>query len=1167
MSSADISKNYSYSITDAETSYKNLCSTIKNLNNRSQQLRYSSALFLWLASISLLLIGWLLLGGVLNLPVFLRLPLIIIWLGCAIWTGYLFVFKALTKHASMAKMAFRLENYYPDIQDRLISSLQLWPELQENKYGYSHDFIAKTIQEAHESLNRIDKKAVIQDDLKKFKSSVLALTGLILPLVVLIAIFPSVFMSSMHTFAHPFAGEVQGIPVEIAGVTPGNHRTTPGESVDFTAEATGTIKAEAILNYRAENMEWKSRLLSKREIVQDKLGKSFFSTTLQNIRESLEYYVSIADVKSQQYSITVVQRPIITELQLELQYPKYTGISSQPLEINEGNISALLGTKVSITAMSSKDIASAFIVYDDKSQNRMEIAKNQKLTGVFSVQRSGTYYLSITDTEGYTNSDPIKYSISAVADQPPGVDIVKPGEDVEIGDEMALPLQIEAQDDYGIAAMKLHYQIEGEEKKHAIQVLQLRKPDKVVKSRTFISVNYDWDLKPLELFPEDVVSYYAEAVDMDNISGPNTGKSRVFTLRFPSLYDMFKDTEIEQEAQQMEMEDIQSKQDDVKKMVDDVISKLKKEKELSLEEKKELERATELQRQIEEKTEKLAEEINKTVKKMEQNPLFDMKAMEKIQELRDLMDELATEEMKQIMRKLSEALEKINPSQQQQDLMKANFKQEEFMEKMDRMIDLFKKMKLQQKLEVAANQAKELVRQQTEILEQSENLAKENSDSSEAQAKMKVLADREMRVKNQTEQLLADLDETSEEMSENIPEMAEMLKQIKKQADQNQIPNDLQCASSELSNSNPKDSIPCQKKALSGLSGLQQNLQSAVESMQGQDVNEITSELRNIIRNSLYISHRHEEVMKAAANFRSESRAMLPAEKKMLDSLAADEIDLAENTKKVAMQLRDVSHKTSNIPTELVWNMVRAADGMNRAASAMEDKLPTLVKPIQRNTLAKLNKIIDDLLKSIDQINDQAMPMSGMDDYMQQLRQLAEQQSQLNKSSQDAESMLRRQGTTPSMESLMEQLALEQSLIREAAERLAEKLDELSQTLGSLGEVAREMQEVEENLRKGHLSGNTIDKQKRILTRLLDYEKSLKREEFSKKRESKTGREYTVEKPSSILPEDATKIQQNLEKMTTPLSQEQWPGQYRELIKMYYKALSNTVRTQSGVNR
>ena len=300
--------------------------------------------------------------------------------------------------------------------------------------------------------------------------------------------------------------------------------------------------------------------------------------------------------------------------------------------------------------------------------------------------------------------------------------------------------------------------------------------------------------------------------------------------------------------------------------------------------------------------------------------------------------------------------------------------------------------------------------------------------------------------------------------------------------------------------------------------------------------------------------------MRANSNFKGGPEQMLLKEKEIMDSLAADEIDLAEGARKVAAQLRELSHKTTSISPELVWKLGQAAGGMNRSAAAMEDKLPELVVPIQKNTLATLNSAIEDMLNSMDQMNAQSMPMMGMDDYMEQLRQLAEQQSQLNQSTQGADNIRRKQGMTPSLEEMLEKLAVEQSLVREATERLGSKLDQLAEVLGNLEQVARDMREVEDGLRKGYLGNDTVDKQRRILTRLLEYEKSLKREDFSRKREARSGRDFVVEEPPSVLPDDATKMRKQVDAMLSPSAEQEWPAQYRELIKMYYKALSNTVR-------
>ena len=1151
MSSSSISQQYS---DQAATSYTDLRSTLRKLKTRSELLRYSGGLLSWLGAISLLLLGLALLGGMLQLPAAVRVSMIVILVGCAIWAGYAFIVRAILRRTSIERIAFKIEQSHPELQDRLISSLQLWPELSENKYGYATDFIARVVEEAGASLSKIDTSEVLTNDRKEFKRGIVMMAAL-LPLIISIAFYPSTWRDSLYTFVHPFEGGEQPIPIEITHVTPGDHTLELGENVDIIADVTGPAPPTALLYHRTGEEEWGAISMHGVEKDADRDPETRFTTRLQNIKEPLEYYVSVADAQSPQYSIKVIQKPIIDSLQLELRYPRYTGLPPKSLDKNVGDVVAILGTKVVLEATSSKDVASAFMVFDGKTKTRLEAGDAEepgKMTGSFIIQQSGRYHIAVTDTEGQSNSEPIEYSVNALADQPPRISIVQPGRDVNIGEDMIIPLQIEAQDDYGVAVVNLHYRIEGQDEEHTVQLWD-------DDPQTGVFLEHLWSLAPLQLFPEDVVSYYAEAADADNISGPNTGRSAVFIARFPSLYELYKQTELEQELEQAEMVDIRARQEEVKDMVDDLVEELKKEKELDWAGEKELEQAAELQKQIKEEMEKLAEEISETVEKMEKNPLIDSETLEKLQELRDLIDEVATDEMKQIMRKLAEALEKVNPTQQQKDLMSASFRQEEFMEKLDSMIDLFKKMQLKQRLEVAANQAEELVRQQAETLEKTEQLA-EKSVNDPAESEM--LADREERIAKQTEQLLGDLNELAEEMKEKFSNIADFLKQSTEKAQQCKIPDQLRKASSELKNMNPSASASCQKSAMSNMSELQEDLQQAVEAMEGQDACELIAGLSGAIRSSLYLSHQHEEVIHATTAFNNTSKEMLAKEREMIDSLAADEIDLAEGAQKVAKQLKDLSHETTSVRPELVWKMARVADGMKRAAAAMEDKLPTLARPIQKNTLAALNSAIEDMLESIDQINAQAMPMMGMEDYMEQLRQLAEQQSQVNQSTQDAESMQRRQGRTPSVEEMLEKLSIEQSLIREATERLAGKLDKLAETLGRLEELAKEMRDVEEGLGKERLSRSTIEKQRRILTRLLEYEKSLKKQDFSKQREARVGRTYTAEQPTSSLPTDATAIRKQLDTMSSPSAQERWPTQYRELIRMYYKALSNTIRTQ-----
>ncbi len=1133
-----------------ETLYKNLRTEINKLRFKYRLTIILNGLMLWITSLILLFIVWFFLGGMLNLPVILRIIVIVLWLMFTIASGYLYFIKVLLKRVNIEQMAFKIEQKYPESQDRLISSLQLAKLLSDNIYGYSENFIHKIIDESHSFLNRIDKSKVLSENIRKLKRSILVMLISFIPAVVLTVIFPSTFNNSINAFINPIESAKQD-NFEIRNVKPGDCVIQPGDNIEISAEIIGNPQNEVRLYYKSEKTEW----MAINGIYDN---SSIISFMLNNLRESLKYYISAGETRTQEYSIKVIQKPIISNLRLELNYPRYIGLQKQSPGINVGDISAPTGTNVKISAESNKDLASAFVVFDDETKTRLNIKDSNNITGNFIVKKNAKYHISITDTDGISNTEPIEYSIIAIPDQPPKVNIIYPGMNIDLGQDMTVGLQVNVLDDHGISKVTLNYQIEGQDKKESITLANYNN------QQTNITIKYVWNIAPLRLFPEDVVSYYVSASDFDNVSGPNIGRSSVFTVRYPSLYEIYKKAENEQQDQESTMEEILTQQDDVKKAVDNIIKELKTKNEVDWATQKELEKTQQMQEKIDNQMKDLSKQIDETIKKMEENPLIETELLEKIQEIRDLIDELFTEDMKQIMRKLSEALSKVDPSQQMKDLVSAKMMQEEFMEKLDRIIDLFKNIRFKQQLSATLNQVKELIEKQTEIKDESEQLAKSSANINE---KSKQLSDRQTRVKNQTEQIQKDVDKIAEDIKEKAPNLGKIMEQINNAFKKEKTTEQMEQSSQELRNSNPMRSIPYQNNAISSLSKFQNSMQSIMETLENQNTEEIINALKETTRKSLYISQKQEEIIQAVSKLSKETEKMLPVEKEILDSLAVEQIRLSETTKKVSTTLKELSHKNSSIDLKLVWDLEMTSDSMRRSAKAMEDKQLIISDPIQKSSLAMINKTIIDLLNSIDRINSQAMPMMGLDDYMEQLRQLAEQQSQLNQSTQQAESQMRKQGITPSLEELLERLSAEQALIKEAVERLATKLEQMAEKMGNLNEVSREMQEVTEELRQGMIERQTIEKQRRILTRLLEYEKAMKKQDFDKKREAQVGRDYLVEKPSSELPDYATKINKQLDTMLNPSSQIKWPSQYREQIKMYYKALSNTIKTPTGVSK
>ena len=156
---------------------------------------------------------------------------------------------------------------------------------------------------------------------------------------------------------------------------------------------------------------------------------------------------------------------------------------------------------------------------------------------------------------------------------------------------------------------------------------------------------------------------------------------------------------------------------------------------------------------------------------------------------------------------------------------------------------------------------------------------------------------------------------------------------------------------------------------------------------------------------------------------------------------------------------------------------------------------------------------------------------------------------------------MRQQGQTPGLEQMLKRMGYEQQLIREATERLSDMMEKFSQALGDLQAVAEEMKKVETELEEGNINQQIVEKQRQILTRMLESAKSLPKRDVSKKRQSKMAKTPTnpVKEATPLDPRLLGKIHQ-LESNLRSGGSESLPLEYRDQIERYFKALSLQTR-------
>ncbi|HEY6906528.1 MAG TPA: hypothetical protein VI230_03630, partial [Ignavibacteriaceae bacterium] len=180
----------------------------------------------------------------------------------------------------------------------------------------------------------------------------------------------------------------------------------------------------------------------------------------------------------------------------------------------------------------------------------------------------------------------------------------------------------------------------------------------------------------------------------------------------------------------------------------------------------------------------------------------------------------------------------------------------------------------------------------------------------------------------------------------------------------------------------------------------------------------------------------------------------------------------------------------------------------------------------------------------------------GMMSLMQQLQQMSGQQMNLNNMTQMLQQMQQGQ-LSPQQQAEMQRLAQQQDVIMKSLEQLnneAKQSGESKKIPANLEDIMHQMQEVITDMHSEKLDDNLIQKQERILSKLLDAQKSINERDFEKQRESNTGKDIVGKPPAELnltTEEGKNKLRDELNKA----GREGYTKDYEELIRKYYEAL------------
>ena len=1064
-------------------------------------------------------------------------------LGGGVIVGGFLTFCALLRSRLNGRLTLRAtaldaEHRYPPFQQRLISTL----ELQGSRGRmYSADLLAATADAVNALIAGIELWRIVDTGLLR-RAMRRALLGCAV-LVIVATPFREALSGAADRCVHPRTAYAREIRTGIT-LSPGNVEIVEGDDLLVEMRFTGDIPRTAHISRRdtgATTWDTEEFLVTS--------GLDSLSHRFTSVRRPFEYHVSAGDGESERYQVSVIQPPAVQRMRLSYTYPEYSSLPPRVDEEGGGDIDGLAGTEVQLEIIATKPLAAAVVVIDDSlrlvataqdatAALTLRLAKSAlsvetPIGGVTAVA-DGHYFVVLTDHKGVSNDDPIRHAIEVDLDARPGVDILVPGEDGDLPDRQMLELHIEARDDFGISALDLVYQIANRPPQR--QSLPIRATVRDAGASDHIRVTYLWDLTEAGLLPEDRIRYHVDAFDNNTLSGPSMTSSREYVLRVPSLYEVFEEISSHQEENIHALEQLAEEETVARHQLEEMRRELVKKSELNWQKEQELDTALTKQAERAEAVEELARQIADTVEKLEEHGLSSQSVLDKLQEIRELMEEVTSPQLRQALEELQQDVESLEPMELAEALREFAKDREVFHERLDRTIELLRRIHAEQRLDAALRRAEDLLARQKQI---DANLKQSPNNTAE-------LAAQQSSERRDTERLREELESLAEEVGDMSPSTSEALAGEASAMKQKQLSGRMKEMEDHLRAARPTQAERLGAGIEEDLGSLSSGLESARSKFVAEQKKQIGADMKRVIAGLLELSFRQEEL---ATETRESTSARIPVD------VAHEQFALAQGTGMVIERVARISEKTMTIEHGLPATLGGALEVMEQAARHLGQSESLAAADRQFEAMGYLNEAILMLRQSAENLGRSDMP-SGFAESMQKMLGLSEQQAGLNEATQDLLSQGREMGErgrgTPDLREQMRRLLEQQRRIYEALVRQERELRGNRGAQKRVEAIRKEMKNLLGEMERGRLSPRITQSQDRILQRMLDASRSIYSRGFKRERQSKSGEDALYSGPGS-LPADLGQARDFLREAMKRALDGDYPADYLALIRRYYE--------------
>lgn len=1067
------------------------------------------------------------------------------------------------KVISYSQAAAIIGNHFSNVQDKLLNVLQL----QNNQLlNGSQDLLVAGI---HQKINELKPipftTAVNLNENKKYLKYVLPL---FLFTSVLLIIWPQIITKSTTRLVHYQTYYEKEMPFQFSIQ---NKKLQALQTDDYLLEV--KISGDQIPNEVFIEINGIAYKLEKE-------NNTSFQYLFSNLQKTTYFQLSAAGFLSKEFELSVLPKPSLLQFNLQLVYPNYLNKPNESI-VNTGDLQIPQGTKVN-WIFNTKNTDKLELKFLDSAAAPQRNAENQ-----FSFSRrflqNNAYTIKALNQFVANISDSVNYSINVIADQFPSIDVNEKRDSL---DPKNVYFSGQIKDDYGFNSLTFYFKKFGSDS--AGKEMQSSGSFPIALSKTQISQGYFYflDAKQFDLNPGDKIEYFFEVRDNDGVNGSKAAKTQVMVFKAPTTEEIQQTTNKNNSEIKKDLEESIKKAQQLQKDVNDLAKKIQDKKQLGYEEKKKIEDLVKKQQELQNKVDEVKQENELNNKQQNEFSQTDESIMEKQKQLEQLFENVMTPEMKKLFDELNKMLEKLDKNQVQEKLEELKLTNKDIEKELDRNLEAFKQLEVQQKMEQAIEKLDALQKKENDLRKETENKKDDNKPSDKQADSPKDNKELEKK-QNEIQKEFEDLKKDLKELEQKNKELEEPNAMPKLEEKQNEISKEMQKSSEKLGQNKKKEASESQKSAAEKMQEMKEEMEQSMEEGEEKQDQENAQTLRQILENLVNLSFSQEELIKSLAITRIDNPKYVEIPKQ--------QNKLKDDSKIIEDSLLALSKRAPQISAVVNREISAIHLNMNKTVKSLADRNPGESANGMQYTMTSVNNLALLLNESLEQMQKQmkaqkknkgqpgkgkckkpgageepsssGKPSQSMKQMQEQLNnQLQQLKNALEKGQKPGDKPGDKKGQKPgnglgqsgklgsSMPGSSEQfakMAAQQEALRRQMQSLMDKLKNKGKNPG--GDIANLMEETERDLVNKQITNETMRRQQEILSKLLESDKAEREREQDEQRKSNEAKNQNLSNPSQFLEYKRLKEKEMELLNTVPPSLTPY---YKEKVNNYFNSLN-----------